>query len=606
MRRLGLALIVLLLSGCAREEAAARIDVMLAEPKATAAALENEKQAIYVATVVPAQAAADAASITARTQQQIDEQAHAQALRHQGDLATMSLSNTLRLNEMDESHMAAVANIKARSEMSVAQQEAEAQRSVAGAWRDTGLYVAVALSALILMMGAAMGAVAFINTRANLILNPDTGPILVTKHGAMLLGRVPGPAIFIGRNGQVMLPMGDGQAAVTARQQAFALINGAMRSEHQDIARLAGQAASAVVQQGVSAPPILSAVQALPVSERQATEQAVLSERVRVPSFSELIQTWRPSVSEMLFGFDEVGRPIYGSLDRLLSALVIGRQGQGKTTLLRLIYAQCVMVGVEVLAWDLHGDISDDLPGIRTMTTRNEIQGSATGVIEMLDYRQRIGLKHDKARPVMVLVDELNALADSVPEVIEPIRRIVAEGRKYRVFEFASAKGAPATMFKGSWVRDSFSARFAFQTSDRQARMIGFEPDEARKVYGLTVGHALMEGPTPAQVVTFPNVTQNDLEMISPARGPASRPASAVTSDPLPVVPDVVSTEAGNMQETRDFVQVEADEKRAQVREMLRQKKGHREIIATLWNTTGGRSYQDAARELSEIIGGLV
>ncbi len=602
-----LPMILLLLTSCAREEAAARIDVMLAEPTATAAALANQERAIYVATVAPAKAAADAASITARTQQQIDEEAHAQALRHQGEMAAMTISNTLRLNEMDEKHIAAVSNIQASSEMNVAQMAAEAQRSVAGAWRDTGVYVAIALGALILLTGAALGAVAFISTRAKLIVHPDTGPILITRNGAMLLGRVAGPAIFIRNDGQVILPMGDGQAAVTARQQAFALINGAMRSDHPELARLASQAASAVVQQNVGAPALLSsAVQTLPLSDRQAVEQAAIADRVRLPSFSEIMRSWRPSLNEMLFGFDEMGRPIYGSLDRLLSALVIGRQGQGKTTLLRLIYAQCVMTGVQVIAWDLHGDISDDLPGVRTMTTRDEIQGSATGVIEMMNYRQRIGLKHDKARPVMVLIDELNALADAVPEVIEPIRRIVAEGRKYRMFEFATAKGAPATMFKGSWARDSFSARFAFQTSDRQARMIGFEPEEARKVYNLTVGHALMEGPTPAQIVTFPNVTQRDLEMLLPTSGAASIATSGAASGPLPVSPFMVSREAENTAEIMDSERVEAGEKRDRVREMVKAGKSQRAIIDELWGATGGRGYQHAADELRQIIQELI
>jgi hypothetical protein len=93
----------------------------------------------------------------------------------------------------------------------------------------------------------------------------------------------------------------------------------------------------------------------------------------RIPTFADLLQTWTPTIDQMLFGFDEHGQPIYGSLYQLLSSLVIGRQGQGKTTLLRLIDLQCALTGVQVLAWDVHDDIAEDVPGILTYTRRAEI-----------------------------------------------------------------------------------------------------------------------------------------------------------------------------------------------------------------------------------------
>ncbi len=347
--------------------------------------------------------------------------------------------------------------------------------------------------------------------------------------------------------------------------------------------------------------------EALPLSAQieSGDGQAALS---GVPTFAQYLQLNQPTADRMLFGYADNG-PIYGRLDQLLSVEIVGRQGQGKTTLLRLIYAQCLIVGVQIVVWDLHEDIVDDLPGAQTYTTAAAIEASASALVRELDRRIA---DHDKtATPVMALVDEINQLVNVVPIVADAIGRLVNEGRKYKMFCIVSAKGLPATLFGGSTVRDAFSSRFAFQTTTRQAAMIGFDRDVVPAVRDLTPGRALFEGPVPAQIISVPYTTADDVRAI------LAKNANIAPSDTLKsfcVAPSAPSNEAARpFQAAQVEADIEADIEGAiegarhqQVRDLLRAKTPVSQIIKQVWGVTSGSSYQKAATELSQIISEIV
>ncbi len=388
------------------------------------------------------------------------------------------------------------------------------------------------------------------------------------------------------------------QLDVPPPMKLAALIEAAKRSQAARIAAATNSAPWDVTMIDERQSPMMSA--------EPIAQVATPLTRPRIPTFAELLKTWQPSVDQLLFGFGEDGKPVYGRLDQLLSALVIGRQGQGKTTLLRLIDRQCALIGVRVLAWDIHDDISEDIPSLETYTRARDIEQSANDLIAELDRRIRLKLKHDKVQPIMVLVDEVNLIADKVPSITELIKRIVAEGRKYRMFEFITAKGAPSDLFEKSWARDSFSALISFWTSSLQARNVGFDAIEARRVETLTPGHALLRLQTaPAQVVTFPDLSLQDMQSMA-ASGPASKAASGAASEPLPVVYSPASKKAAKAAEVDPFEGVEAAGLQNSVRQLIKQGKSQREIIAELWGVTGGNAYKEASRELNAIIGGLI
>lgn len=331
----------------------------------------------------------------------------------------------------------------------------------------------------------------------------------------------------------------------------------------------------------------------------------------RIPTFSELLQTWQPQSDRMMFGLDESIHPLYGRLDQLLSVIIVGRQGSGKTNLLRFIYAQCLIVGADVNAWDIHEDIIADLPGARMYTSPESITASTGAVIAELDRRIRFGEKRT-ARPLMTLIDELNSLSFAVPGVIQAVARIVTEGRKYNVYCVVSCKGAPADEFGKAYVRDAFSARYAFNTTTRQAAMIGFDRDDVQQVRTLEVGQALFDGPVPARPVRIPLVTADDVQSLLPAyfRGNEPlRPASATSAEAAraeglrpseaarEVAPEVAREVAGKAADPF----AETDPVRLQIISMLRAGASRNAIIKEVYNVTGGEKYQRAAAEINQI-----
>jgi len=323
-----------------------------------------------------------------------------------------------------------------------------------------------------------------------------------------------------------------------------------------------------------------------------------------IPTFAEYLKFNRPTPERMLFAYGETG-PIHGRLDQLLSVEIVGRQGQGKTTLLRLIYAQCLIVGVQIVVWDLHEDIVDDLPGAQTYTSATAIEQSAAALEQELD--RRIG-EHDKtATPVMALVDEINQLVNVVPIVAHVIGRLVNEGRKYKMFCIISAKGLPATLFGGSTVRDAFSSRFAFQTTTRQAAMIGFDREVVPAVRDLVPGRALFEGPIPAQVVSVPYTTADDVKAILATSSPIEAAFFSTSTTSPEVDRHFQPAQAEVTPEVGVEVTPEVTERHRQVRDLLRARTPISQIVRQVWNVgPGGRAYTQATAELTQIMSELI
>ena len=510
------------------------------EPTATAAALVNEAKAAHDAIVVPAQATAEAASILANNAQRIDEDAHQQALRHKGEMAALTISNTKRLNEVDAAYIARIEGIKANGAKVVSEAQADAARASAGAWRDTITYGGIALGAVVALVGVSLAIVTALSTRAKIINHPVTGPMLVTGRGVIMLGNVTTPVIAWSAKQPILLA-GDNERGLVAQRQAFALIHSASKSNNADVVRAADRAANTALQQNWSGNAVLSsAVQALPAGNRDELSG-------KAPAFEQLMQSWRPTREQMLLAFDQGGQPIYVALNDMLSGVIIGRQKQGKTTFMRFVYAQCALIGVDVRVWDLHEDVVDDLPGASAYTTAEGIRRSVIELTAELERRIKMRLKHGRAQPIMVLADEVNQLVGVVPECVGVFERIIAEGRKYDIYCDVSAKGVPADLLGQSWVRDSLSTRVAFLTTPHQARLIGIDKDAARMVAELTPGHAVLDGPVQPQIVTFPNVTADNVRSLLPGKAP-SRATFRAPSEPLPeyaAAPSAEAAEAG-------------------------------------------------------------
>ena len=295
-------------------------------------------------------------------------------------------------------------------------------------------------------------------------------------------------------------------------------------------------------------------------------------------TWSELRTTFTPTADRLLLGVSLDG-PVYGRLTDLLSILIVGRPGTGKTTLLRLLAEQAIMAGATVVAWDLHNDMR--LDGVELCTDEATIGASAAAIMAELDARRRNG----RGQPVVVMVDELPLLARAVPEASTAMRRILLEGRKFAVYGLIAGQGASADLFDGGrLVRDATASRFVFRTSTAEARRAGLERTEAITTNTLPTGVCVLDGacvqrPT---VVSIPRLDAPRLLPGSTSGTSGTLPGSGSSMEVLP-------GSGSSMSEAVKLV-----------------RSGHTPTAALrmTYGVNGGRRYADLRAELAAALGG--
>ena len=280
----------------------------------------------------------------------------------------------------------------------------------------------------------------------------------------------------------VVLAYGLVSAAVTAARLRASLI-------HADKDQVSSAFPLVTTPSGIIAlpPPALARREATPA----ITASAPITATPLLPTagtWSELRQSFTPTADRLLLGVSLDG-PIYAPLTGLLSVLIVGRPGTGKTTLLRLLAEQAIMAGATVVAWDLHNDMR--LDGVELCTEEATIGASAAAIMTELDARRRNG----RGAPVVVMVDELPLLSRAVPEANTAMRRVLLEGRKFGVYGLIAGQGASADLFDGGrLVRDATASRFVFRSSTAEARRAGLERVESLTTSTLPTGVCVLDG----------------------------------------------------------------------------------------------------------------
>ena len=354
-------------------------------------------------------------------------------------------------------------------------------------------------------------------------------------------------------------------------------------------ARLRSTLIHADRDQGSAAYPLVttpSGIVALPApalaSRREVTPAlpapAAITAAPLLPSagaWSELRATFTPTADRLLLGVSLDG-PVYGRLTDLLSILIVGRPGTGKTTLLRLLAEQAIMAGATVVAWDLHNDMR--LDGVELCTDEATIGASAAAIMTELDARRRNG----RGQPVVVMVDELPLLARAVPEASTAMRRILLEGRKFAVYGLIAGQGASADLFDGGrLVRDATASRFVFRTSTAEARRAGLERVESLQTSTLPTGTCVLDGAC-VQRPTVVSIPRLDAPRLLPGSTSGTLPGSGSSMEVLP-------GSGSSMSEAVKLV-----------------RSGHTPTAALrmTYGVNGGRRYADLRAELAAALGG--
>lgn len=238
------------------------------------------------------------------------------------------------------------------------------------------------------------------------------------------------------------------------------------------------------------------------------------------PSFAQIVHQIAPG---HLFLGQSINGPIWGGIVDLLSTLIAGRPGTGKSTQLRNVCGQILKVQGQPVIFDPHGSIVDDLGNVfQCAETPDDITDQSKWIAGQLDTRliqRRAG--QSQFKPMLLLVDEMPIVASMSALALEAIRRIVLEGRKVGMFALISGQGVPASILGGTLVRDAMSSRYVFCTSPQQARMAGIENETAKRLMTLLEeagpGKAVMATASrKPEIVAVPYTSTDDIRLLVP------------------------------------------------------------------------------------------
>lgn len=288
------------------------------------------------------------------------------------------------------------------------------------------------------------------------------------------------------------------------------------------------------------------------------TEQAQLPPGLpTAPAFSSLISQIRPGHLFLAQG----AKPIWGDITDLLSTLDVGRPGTGKSTLLRMVCGQVLLIGGKPIIFDPHGSILDDLG---SQFECAETPGDILTYSRMLDthltqrlYDRRLGQTDFK--PLLLLADEMPIISEMSPDALPTIRRVVLEGRKVGMYALIAGQGVPSSILGGTLVRDAMASRYVFCTTPQQARLAGIENETAKSMMAILEdagpGKAVLATASrKPEIVAIPDTTTDDIRLLlDRKRGNAPFPSveTAIEADLT------ASGNAGNVSQQSDDVSIE-------------------------------------------------
>ena len=315
-----------------------------------------------------------------------------------------------------------------------------------------------------------------------------------------------------------------------------------------------------------------------PAPEPESTGQDEQAARIpQSPAFREMCHL---ITKERLVLCWSVDGPVYGTVTDLLSMVIVGLPGRGKTTALTYYVAMLLKAGAEVHVWDPHSSLNElvGVEGLRYTDDLADMSASVPGLFAELEERRQLWkTKRQVKRPLLLLVDELPVIgryaSKKNKDIIELIEKFTLEARKWNCYFIGSGQSTDAEILP-TRITENLSSRILFFCSDRRARMAGLTDEKAIKtllpqlkpddVKGkmifdcARIGEPIL-GAIPftsvsdvSQFVNMGNASGNTVETVpqAPARDTEKEPFPVSTRNPETEklsVPDLIS---GDLTET--------------------------------------------------------
>jgi hypothetical protein len=197
-----------------------------------------------------------------------------------------------------------------------------------------------------------------------------------------------------------------------------------------------------------------------PISVRNIQPKAVVDELLAPVSqeftFSQLIQSgFVPSLGKIFLAKRMDGTPVFSTAKELCHVALAGATGGGKTSLIRLIMSQLCYAGANVLLLNphfTHYDIEaeEDWTPFEPYLVYDPMECRKYETIEF--YLKQVALdllpkrldKYAKSepwgKPYFIVLDELPAIVDNVPDAPKYLSKILREGRKVGIYLVTAAQ----------------------------------------------------------------------------------------------------------------------------------------------------------------------
>ena len=331
-----------------------------------------------------------------------------------------------------------------------------------------------------------------------------------------------------------------------------------------------------------------------------------------------------PTVESILLGLGLNGERITVPARALCHVALVGATGGGKSNLMRLLLAQVLAVGANVVLVNPHhatidAETGEDWGAIeRRLQMAPAVKAAAMEaalrvVVGELDSRMERRFKGEKVGgPLFLAIDELPSVAKAVPTVMDDLGRILREGRKVGVLVIGASQSMLVKSLGGdATLRDAYRTAYYLGGDLHSGAALLDMPQRDIDDGQLTTGLALLRSvaTTPARLVRVPLASNHAVAALlsnqaTPGAASSSRPVGfrVTPREAAPeAAPEVATTEP--LRTHQDAVKWTPEE--ARIVRLLAQGKGPREVVIEVFGVKGGEAYQLAAAKVAAVIARL-